>query len=318
MKFYQENKVNPLGSCLPLVAPVPGLHLAVLHAAHGPQGRHLPGHHGVRGRTQTSSRTSRARVHGDPLSDARGPGSGPQFLFIPDLTGKATGAVLVVLIVLYVGSQLGSSLLMSSTADKNQRRIFLALPLVFVDLHHQLPGRPDRLLDHHQHLDDRAAVDRAQDGRPDPTGDAARLEFGSGRRRTPSSGGGGLLDRIRESVPAGCWARAPTCGAQRQGGQEAREGRCEGGRGREAIDDVPAPAAREGREQRQGRLLRRPDGGVRGTKKGRRAPTEIRPQRSHRRLRAQEEEALRAAALMAPGPEESSRSCSTASSRRSG
>src|SRR5205823_1990037 len=52
--------------------------------------------------------------------------------FIPDLTGKATGAVLVVLIILYVGSQVASTLLMSATADKNQRRLFLALPLFFV------------------------------------------------------------------------------------------------------------------------------------------------------------------------------------------
>ena len=34
------------------------------------------------------------------------PGSA-QFRFIPDLTDKATGGVLVVLILLYVGSQLG-------------------------------------------------------------------------------------------------------------------------------------------------------------------------------------------------------------------
>ena len=40
--------------------------------------------------------------------------------------------MLVVLIILYVGSQVGSTLLMSATADKNQRRLFLALPLVFV------------------------------------------------------------------------------------------------------------------------------------------------------------------------------------------
>ena len=54
------------------------------------------------------------------------------FLFIPDLTDTATGGVLITLIVLYVGSQLLSTLLMSTTADKTQRMIFLALPFVFV------------------------------------------------------------------------------------------------------------------------------------------------------------------------------------------
>ena len=36
------------------------------------------------------------------------------------------------LLILYVGSQLASSLLMSVTADKNQRYMMLALPFVFV------------------------------------------------------------------------------------------------------------------------------------------------------------------------------------------
>ena len=40
--------------------------------------------------------------------------------------------VLITLIVLYVGSQLASTLLMSTTTDKTQRMIFLALPFVFV------------------------------------------------------------------------------------------------------------------------------------------------------------------------------------------
>ena len=59
------------------------------------------------------------------------PGSA-KFLFIPDLTAHATGWVLAVLLVLYVGSQLLSSVLMSVTADRNQRFIMIALPFVFV------------------------------------------------------------------------------------------------------------------------------------------------------------------------------------------
>ena len=63
-----------------------------------------------------------------------GAGHGAGFLFIPDLTDKASGIVLVVLILLYVGSQLGSTLVMSSAAtmDPMQRRLMLFLPLVFV------------------------------------------------------------------------------------------------------------------------------------------------------------------------------------------
>jgi YidC/Oxa1 family membrane protein insertase len=61
-----------------------------------------------------------------------GEGGDAAFLFIPDLTNNATGGVLVTLIVLYVGSQLLSTLLMSTTTDKTQRMIFLALPFLFI------------------------------------------------------------------------------------------------------------------------------------------------------------------------------------------
>jgi YidC/Oxa1 family membrane protein insertase len=78
----------------------------------------------------------RAHNHGI-LSTAHtvpcGANHGAGFLFIPDLTDKATGAVLIVLIVLYVGTQLASSLMMSSpTMDPTQRKIMLFMPLFFV------------------------------------------------------------------------------------------------------------------------------------------------------------------------------------------
>jgi YidC/Oxa1 family membrane protein insertase len=59
------------------------------------------------------------------------PGSAKWF-FIPDITAAATGAVLVTLLVLYIGSQLLSSVLMSVTADRNQRLLIIALPFLFV------------------------------------------------------------------------------------------------------------------------------------------------------------------------------------------
>jgi YidC/Oxa1 family membrane protein insertase len=55
-----------------------------------------------------------------------------QFFFIHDITNTAHGAVLVTLIVLYVGSQLLSSIFMSTTADRNQRLIMMGLPFFFV------------------------------------------------------------------------------------------------------------------------------------------------------------------------------------------
>ncbi len=67
------------------------------------------------------------------------PGSA-KFLFIPDITEKATGIALIVLILLYVGSQLGSTLVATATADPNQRRIMLLLPVVFVVILYRYPA----------------------------------------------------------------------------------------------------------------------------------------------------------------------------------
>src|SRR5882762_7300684 len=129
MKFYQENKVNPLGSCLPLVFQLP-VFLALFYMLRTDLKRDICGQY-----FPAFVKEHPVQTHGKTITDFTCDqihhGSA-QFGFIPDLTGKATGAVLVVLIVLYVGSQVASTLLMSATADKNQRRLFLALPLFFV------------------------------------------------------------------------------------------------------------------------------------------------------------------------------------------
>jgi len=63
-----------------------------------------------------------------------------QFFFIPDITSPAHGAVLVTLIVLYVGSQLLSSLFMTTTTDRNQRMLMLALPFFFIPFVFRFPA----------------------------------------------------------------------------------------------------------------------------------------------------------------------------------
>ena len=108
MKFYRENKINPFASCLPLLAQLP-VFLALFYML------------------QDDLRFDICGQTEEPC----GPGPA-SFLFINDLTDKATGLDLVILIVLYVGSQLLSTLLMSTTTDRTQRMIFLALPFIFV------------------------------------------------------------------------------------------------------------------------------------------------------------------------------------------
>jgi YidC/Oxa1 family membrane protein insertase len=139
MKFYKENEVNPFASCLPLVAQLPvfiGLFYTLrtslrkdicASVQHAFQATYAAAHnvsaHVAAGQTTYCTNPTYAHAyHG-----------GAGFLFIPDLTNTAHGVVLVVLILLYVGTQLASSLMMQTpTMDKTQRQITLLLPLFFV------------------------------------------------------------------------------------------------------------------------------------------------------------------------------------------
>src|SRR5919201_1573193 len=102
MKFYQEHGVNPLASCLPLLLQLPFfLSLFYLLRSH----------------------TFKADIAGEE-----------KFLFIPNLAKPLTGhpAALITMIVLYVVTQLISTMVSTMSADPNQRRLMLALPFVFV------------------------------------------------------------------------------------------------------------------------------------------------------------------------------------------
>jgi YidC/Oxa1 family membrane protein insertase len=101
MAFYQQEKVNPLGSCLPLLLQIP-FFISLFYLLR--------------------SDTFQADI-------ADNPGFGP----IDNLAETVSDPVLLgVLIVLYVGTQLAASAVTAISADPTQRRIMFALPFVFV------------------------------------------------------------------------------------------------------------------------------------------------------------------------------------------
>jgi YidC/Oxa1 family membrane protein insertase len=134
MKFYRENRVNPLASCLPLAFQLPFFIALYYMLRKDLKTDMCPGIDGYAASTHTDITHVSCSQFGDSAYAAAHhiTVSDPSFLFIGDLTAKATGAVLVVLIVLYVASQLGSGLLSSASMDRNQRMIMLGLPIVFV------------------------------------------------------------------------------------------------------------------------------------------------------------------------------------------
>jgi YidC/Oxa1 family membrane protein insertase len=113
MRFYQENKVNPFSSCLPLLLQLP-IFLSLFYLLRGDE---------FRQRVEASGEQS--------------------FLFINNLAEKAHGPELVVLMILFIGSQVASTMVMSVSVDKTQQRIMLLLPLFFAFL---IPNFPSGLI----------------------------------------------------------------------------------------------------------------------------------------------------------------------------
>jgi YidC/Oxa1 family membrane protein insertase len=134
MKFYREQGVNPFASCLPLVLQLP-VFVSLFYMLRTDLkldicGKAIHQRYGMHVSNATLQKLSCNQV--DPHS--------AKFLFIPDITHQATGAVLVVLLILYVGSQLASTMLMSVTVDANQRRLMMLLPLVFTAFIFRFPA----------------------------------------------------------------------------------------------------------------------------------------------------------------------------------
>jgi YidC/Oxa1 family membrane protein insertase len=152
MKFYKERGINPLASCLPLLLQLPvfislfymlrtdlkkhicGTKLVSYYNSHG----HLAVTYKAASHIATVAKLPSKYVE-STVCNTVAPHSA-KFLFLPDITSKATGVVLVVLILLYVGSQVGSTLIATATADPTQRRMMLLLPLIFVIILYRYPA----------------------------------------------------------------------------------------------------------------------------------------------------------------------------------
>jgi YidC/Oxa1 family membrane protein insertase len=137
MKFYRENNVNPFGSCLPLVAQLP-VFIGLYYMLRTKLRTYIC--NGV----QIAYRHQYATKHNISFKAAAGqstacigPGhehiAGAGFLFVHDITSQPSGVTLVLLLVLYVGTQLASSMLMQAPGmDKSQQRMMMLIPLVMV------------------------------------------------------------------------------------------------------------------------------------------------------------------------------------------
>lgn len=102
MAFYKENKINPAASCLPILLQIP-IFISLFFLL-------------------KDFTTSTDYQPGDDL----------EWLGLVNILDKANEGWGVMLVVVYVASQLASTYFMSATVDKTQRIIFFALPFLFI------------------------------------------------------------------------------------------------------------------------------------------------------------------------------------------
>jgi len=104
MKFYRENNINPAASCLPMLLQLP-VFIALYYTL-----KHFNSNF------PAAAHENLSWLH-----------------IVPNITWHTTsfwGGY--VLLVVYVASQMASTLFMAPTADKTQRTLFMLMPLVFV------------------------------------------------------------------------------------------------------------------------------------------------------------------------------------------
>jgi YidC/Oxa1 family membrane protein insertase len=105
MKLFQEHGVNPFASCLPLLLQMP-VFISLFYLLR----------------------------HDNFKDEVRAAGE-QSWLFINDLTEKATGGPLIILLLLYLGTSVIAGLIMTGrTASSQQRMISMGLPLLFTPI----------------------------------------------------------------------------------------------------------------------------------------------------------------------------------------
>jgi len=141
MKYYKEVGFNPLSACLPLVLQAPVFISLVYmlrtdlpnHICSNAKAAALHLHNAASAQIANVQCKSNLPKGSHALAAYQAlVGKHAGFLFVHDITTKATGVTLIVLMVLYVGSQAFSGAMMSVGNTRSQRLMSVGLPFVFV------------------------------------------------------------------------------------------------------------------------------------------------------------------------------------------
>jgi YidC/Oxa1 family membrane protein insertase len=134
MKYYKEAGVNPLASCLPLVLQIP-VFISLVYMLRTDLKKHICG-----AALKAHGDISATKIAAADCNKISANHHVASFLFINDITAKASGIVLIVLMVLYVGTMVATSVMMSVGSTRQQRLMSIGLPVVFVIFVIQFPA----------------------------------------------------------------------------------------------------------------------------------------------------------------------------------
>lgn len=111
IKLFQEHGVNPFASCLPLLLQLP-VFISLFYL-----------------------------LQGDEFKDEVARAGEQSWLFVNDLTEKATGGDLAILLALYLGTSVIAGLIMTGrSAPAQQRMISMGLPILFTPIMISFPA----------------------------------------------------------------------------------------------------------------------------------------------------------------------------------
>ena len=131
MKYYKEQGVNPLGGCLPLLIQFPVL-ISLFYMLRTDLKKKICGPAITAHHISTAKLASIGCSSLEPHSAS--------FLFINDITVKATGITLIVLIALYLVTMLATSYFSTAQLQGSQRWMMLAMPAFFTIIIYRYPA----------------------------------------------------------------------------------------------------------------------------------------------------------------------------------
>lgn len=116
IKMYSEHKVNPFGSCLPLLAQMPFL---------------ISFYYLVKDDLRIEICKQKLLACSDPSFSGQYTEQ-VKFWGITDITAQATGGLLILLMAIYIVSQIASMMVnMNPTVDPKMKRLFIFMPFLF-------------------------------------------------------------------------------------------------------------------------------------------------------------------------------------------